>query len=83
MFCKSIGAEVKREEREIDGKKVNVEIMPNLSESDVEGKPVIAVVGRGKPYTNKQGKEVKPWQAKFVKPWDEGEIRDFSEEIPF
>ena len=83
MFCKSIGAEVKREEREIDGKKVNVEIMPNLSEDDIVGRPVIAVVGRGKPYTNKQGKEIRPWQAKFVKHWDEGEIRDFSEEIPF
>ena len=83
MFCKSVGAEVKKEEREIDGKKVTVEIMPNLSEDDINGRPIIAVVGRGKPYTNKQGKEVTPWIVKFVKYWDEGEIRDFSEEIPF
>ena len=83
MFCKSIGAEIKKEEREIDGKKVNVEIMPSLSEEDVVGKPVIAIVDKGKPYTNKQGKEISPWQVKFVKQWDEGEVRDFSQEIPF
>ena len=83
LFCKSIGVEVKREEREIDGKKVTVEIMPSLSEEDINGRPVIAVVDRGKPYINKNGKEINPWQCKFVKAWDEGEIRDFSGEIPF
>ena len=83
LFCKSIGAEVKKEERDIDGKKVTVEIMPSLSEDDINGRPITAVVGRGKPYKNKDGKEIKPWQAKFVKAWDEGEIRDFKEEIPF
>jgi len=83
LFCKSIGAEIKKEEREIDGNKVTVEIMPNLSEDDINGKPITAVVDRGKAYTNKQGREVSPWQVKFVRPWDEGEVRDFSEEIPF
>ena len=83
LFCKSIGVEIKKEERDMGGKKVTVEIMPSLSEDDINGRPVTAVVGRGKPYTNKNGKEIKPWQAKFVKSWDEGEIRDFNEEIPF
>ena len=83
LFCKSIGVNVKREDREIDGKKVTVEIMPSLSEDEINGKPITAVVDRGKPYTNKSGKEVKPWQVKFVKLWDGGEVRDFNEEIPF
>ena len=83
LFCKSIGVEIKKEERDMGGKKVTVEIMPSLSEEDINGRPVTAVVGRGKPYTNKNGKEIKPWQAKFVKSWDEGEVRDFNEEIPF
>tara|TARA_R100000781_G_scaffold5571_1_gene6177 strand:+ start:164 stop:775 length:612 start_codon:yes stop_codon:yes gene_type:complete len=83
LFCKSIGIPVKQEEREIDGKKIKVEIMPSLSEEDIVGKPAIGVVGRGKPYTNKNGKEIKPWYVKFVKSWDEGEIKDFTEEIPF
>ena len=83
LFCKSIGVEVKKEDREIDGKKVTVEIMPSLSEDDINGRPVTAVVGRGKPYTNKNGKEINPWQVKFVKTWGEGEIKDFTEEIPF
>ena len=83
LFCKSIGIPVKQEEREIDGKKIKVEIMPSLSEEDIVGKPAIGVVGRGKPYTNKNGKEIKPWYVKFVKSWDEGEVRNFNEEIPF
>jgi hypothetical protein len=83
LFCKSIGAEIKKEERDMGGEKVTVEIMPSLSEEDINGRPITAVVDKGKPYTNKQGKEVKPWQVKFVKAWDEGEIRDFNEEIPF
>jgi len=83
LFCKSIGVEVKREEREIGGKKVMVDIMPSLSEDDIQGKPAVAVVGRGKPYTNKSGKEISPWEVKFVKSWDEGEQRDFNSEIPF
>ena len=83
LFCKSIGVEVKREEREIDGKKVTVEIMPSLSEEDIQGKPAVGVVGRGKPYTNKNGKEINPWEVKFVKSWGKGETKDFTEEIPF
>ena len=83
LFCKSIGVEIKKEERDMGGKKVTVEIMPSLSEEDINGRPVTAVVGRGKPYTNKNGKEIKPWQAKFVKSWDEGEAKDFNQEIPF
>ena len=37
------------------------------------------------PYTltNKNGKEINPWQCKFVKAWDGGEVKDFSQEIPF
>jgi len=83
LFCKSIGVEVRKEKREIDGKNIYVEIMPNLSEEDINGKPAVGVVGRGKPYTNKDGKAINPWQVKFVKSWDEGEAKDFTEEIPF
>ena len=60
-----------------------VKSLPTITKEHIVGVPVIAVVGKGKPYTNKNGKEIKPWQAKFVKSWDEGEIKDFNEEIPF
>ena len=81
-FCKNLDVEVKKAEREIDGKKVTVDIMPSLSEEDMVGKPIIAVIGRGRPFEY-NGRRIKPWEVKFVKSWDEGEIRDFSEEIPF
>ena len=83
MFCKSIGVEVKKEDREIDGKKVTVEIMPSLSEDDIIGRPAVAVVSKGRPYTNKNGKEIYPWMVKFVRKWADGEVKDFNEEIPF
>ena len=83
LFCKSIGAEVKKEDREIDGKKVTVEIMPSLSEDDIVGRPAVAVVSKGRPYTNKNGKEITPWLVKFVRQWSDGEVKDFSQEIPF
>ena len=57
-FCKSIGVDIKKEKRLIDDKEVYVEIMPSLSEEDIIGRPAIAVVAKGKPYTNKNGKEV-------------------------
>ena len=82
-FCKSIGVEVKKEKRVIDGEEITVEIMPSLTEEDIIGRPVTAVVSKGKPYNNKDGKEIKPWLSKFVKAWDGGKIRNFNEEIPF
>ena len=83
MFCQSLGMEIPTEERTINSKTVTVQLLPNINEDDLNGTPVTAVVGRGTPYTNKQGKEVNPWQVKFVKAWDEGKTRDFTEEIPF
>ena len=83
MFCQTLGAEVKKVKREIDGKEVTLDSMPNLSDSDIVGRPVKAVVGKGKPFETKKGKTVYPWEVKFVKQWAEGEIKDFTEEIPF
>ena len=56
--------------------------MPSIDTEDIIGRPVTAVIARGKPYTY-NGREIRPWEVKYVKNWDEGEIKDFSEEIPF
>ena len=77
-FCKSIGIEIPKRTLE-DGTEVSV--LPNLTTDDINGKAVLAVLGDGKPYKNKEGKEVKPIVVKFVKQWGEGVNKD--EEIPF
>ena len=83
LFCQTLGAEIKKVKRVIDGEEVTLESMPNLSAEDIIGKPVMAVIAKGKPFDLKSGKTIFPWEVKFVKPWEEGEMRDFTEEIPF
>ena len=62
-----------------------VKSLPMLEESDLLGKPVIAVVGEGDKYTNKNGKEVTPKEVKFVKAWKDGHIKEITSDadIPF
>ena len=88
-FCEDLGIECSEVEREIDGTKVKVKQLPNVSEKDVLGKPVIAVLNYGKEYTNKNGYKTKPLQCKFIKKWSDGEIVEIKtaeenlDEIPF
>ena len=59
LFCQSLGVEIQKKKAEIDGKVVEVDVMPSLSTKDIEGKPVVAVIDRGRPFTAKDGREVK------------------------
>jgi hypothetical protein len=46
--------------------------------------PVIGVVGKGRPYVNKNGKEVTPSEVKFVKSWSNGTKKENNDaDIPF
>jgi len=83
LFCQTLGTEIKKVKRVIDGKEVILDSMPNLSAEDIIGKPVKAVIAKGKPFDLKSGKTIYPWEVKFVKAWEEGEAKDFTEEIPF
>ena len=80
-FCQAIGLQCKDVSKDIDGEEVMFKELPNLTTADMEGQPVIAICGHGKPYTNKEGKEVTPFQVKYVKEWPKGRVLD--EDIPF
>ena len=56
-----------------------------LSTKDIEGKPVVAVIDRGRPFTAKDGREVKPWEVKYVMQWAEGKAKEPTDlgDIPF
>ena len=80
-FCQAIGLKCKDVTKKIDGEEVTFKELPNLTTANMEGQPVIGNCGYGKPYTNKDGKEVTPFQVKYVKEWPKGRILD--EDIPF
>ena len=85
-FCQSIGIECPVEKRVIDGNDVEVQLLPNLSTEDMLGKPGIAFVDLGRPWTNNKGERKQYWDSKFIKKWAEGKERTISgakDEIPF
>ena len=82
-FCEAIGLKCPKEKREIDGKKVEVLSLPSITEGDILGKPVVAVVKKGRPYTNKEGKTRTFYDCKWIKQWKNGKTKEVGDEIPF
>lgn len=88
-FCEDVGVECEEVEREIDGDKIQVKQLPNLTEKDVLGAPVVAVLNFGKSYKDKNGFDKKPMQVKFIKKWSDGKRLDIKtseeaiDDIPF
>ena len=84
-FCEALGVETKQEERTVNGKTVNVHILPSITAEQINGTPVVAVVGRGKDWVNNEGKTVPSWRAKFVKRWEDGKRLSTmtSDDLPF
>ena len=78
-FCETLGVEIPVKVVELNGESVEVQAIPSLDVGEVNGKPAIAVVDKGKPYTW-EGKERIPYVVKFIKTWEDGEI---SNDIPF
>ena len=84
-FCDAIGIDLPIVEKEINGETVRVKTLPTLTKEHISGVPVVAVVSDGKPYTNKNGKEVTPKIVKYVKAWKGGTKMETTNEaeIPF
>ena len=84
-LCDALSVELPKATKTIDGKEVVVKSLPMLKDADFIGKPIIAVVGAGNKYINKNGKEVTPKEVKFVKAWKDGKLKEIASdaEIPF
>ena len=86
-FCETIGLECPVGTRNINGEDVEVQLLPELSSSDMLGKSCKAMVDLGRPWTNKDGERKQYWDAKYVMKWDSGKDKVISEadsdEIPF
>ena len=71
-FCESLGLEIKTEERTVNGKTVRVQILPDIKETELNGTPVVAVVGRGDDWVNDEGKTVPSFRVKYTMRWEDG-----------
>jgi len=85
MFCKSLGMEIPTEERTINGKTVTVQRLPDVKETDLDGTPVTAVVGRGQDWTDENGHTRPSWRVKFTKLWEDGKrlAKTTTNDLPF
>ena len=84
-FCQSIGIETPTEERTIGGKTVKVQVLPDVKEGDLNGTPVVAVVGRGQDWVTDTGETRPSWRAKFTKRWEDGKrlATTTTDDLPF
>ena len=71
-FCQALGLTIETTQREVNGKTIDVQVLPTLEESDINGKPVIAVVGRDKDWINDDGETMPSFRVKYVKLWKDG-----------
>ena len=71
-FCQSLGMEIPTEDRTINGKTVKVQLLPDIKETDLNGTPVVAVVGRGQDWVNDAGETRPSWRVKLTKRWESG-----------
>ena len=84
-FCTALGIDCPVEKKKIDGKQVEVKMLPSINTSDVEGSPVTAIVKKGKPYTDKKGVSRNYMDVKWVEKWEDGKKikTGGGDEIPF
>ena len=86
-FCQNIGIGCPTESKTIDGKKVEVQLLPKLSADDMLGQPVVAFVAKGKPFKDAKGQTRQYWECKFCKKWEDGKRKKITaggkDEIPF
>ena len=80
-FCQTLDMEIPRKVVKINDQDVEVQVLPQLMSDDINGKPALAVIGKGKPYKNKEGQERTPYEGKYLKHWKEGVKKDA--DIPF
>ena len=81
QFCETVGVEIPRKVVKMKGQDVEVQVLPPLKGTDIDGAPAIALIDAGKPYKNKEGEERTPHVVKFVKAWEGGVKKDA--DIPF
>ena len=82
-LCGILNVECPEVEVEVDGEKRMVNGFPELSDSDIIGKPLLGYVDTQE-YVNKEGQTKTSFKVKDFNEWADGKIKDFAvAELPF
>lgn len=84
-LCKAFNVEMPSTVVHIDGKPTEVLTLPELTKSDLLGKPVMAFLAKSKPWIGRDGKERRSFEVKAFKTWETGQPTQVAveDEIPF
>jgi|TARA_R100001530_G_scaffold135122_1_gene111546 hypothetical protein len=87
-FCETLGVMPTDTVQTIDGKETTVKVLPLLTEADMIGKPVTAVLKKTKDeWTNNKGEKMHySWRVSYVKLWTGGNLKDMKvnpDDLPF
>ena len=84
-FCQSLGMDIPTENRTVGDKTVKVQVLPDIKEDDLNGTPVVAVVGRGNDWVTDTGETRPSWRCKFTKRWEDGKrlASTTTDDLPF
>ena len=88
LFCETLGVHPKEETRTIDGKETTVKLLPLLTEEQMLGRPVTAILKKVKDrWVNNKGETMHySWRVSFVKPWTQGSVKTMEvnkDDLPF
>tara|TARA_R100001530_G_scaffold20569_3_gene17127 strand:+ start:620 stop:1264 length:645 start_codon:yes stop_codon:yes gene_type:complete len=88
LFCETLGVHAEEETRTIDGKETTVKLLPTLTEEQMLGRPVTAVLKKVKDkWVNNKGETMHySWRVSFVKPWTQGSVKTMEvnkDDLPF
>ena len=88
LFCETLGVRPEEVTRTIDGKETTVKLLPTLTEEQMLGRPVTAVLKKVKDkWVNNKGETMHySWRVSFVKPWTQGSVKTMEvnkDDLPF
>ena len=87
-LCETLGVHATETTQTIDCKETTVKMLPVLTEDDMTGKPVTAVLHKVKDeWTNNKGEKMHySWRVSFVKTWTDGKVKEMKvneDDLPF
>ena len=85
-LCKAFNIDMPETVVQIEGKATEVLTLPELTKSDLLGKPIMCFLAKSKPWIGRDGIERRSFEAKAFKDWETGQttqVQDEDNDIPF
>lgn len=82
-FCEALGVKQEKSTIQIDGKDTEVYKLTELSEDEMLGLPVMACLGKSKPWVGRDGNSRTSFEMKAYRNWEDGSKKDVVDDIPF